>query len=93
MTVQFCPGAPKIYGGEMVEYFREEKYTRPKDLKELLQIARQREVASAGFYEDMSKFPFANFVFELIEELKKAELGHIKMIENKLAEVEKLYKK
>ena len=68
----------------MVKYRRDERYTRPKDLKELLTIALHKERASHGFYEDMLKHSFAQEVSikEKINKLRDAELGHIRIIES-----------
>lgn len=68
----------------MVQYMREEKYSKPKDLKEVLLLALKRENASVGFYNEMLSHNFPAEIKTLIEGLKNDELGHIAMIENKL---------
>jgi rubrerythrin len=73
----------------MVEYTQEERYSKPKNIKDLLTIALTREKAAVGFYGDMLKHSFAQIeiVKDLIEELKKAEEGHVRRLERKLDEL------
>ena len=74
----------------MVKYEREEKYTKPKSVKELLVLAREKEKASRGFYEDMAKHFFQNIgIRDLLNELKQAEEKHIQIIEKKLKELDR----
>ena len=72
----------------MVLYERKEKYKKPTSAKEVLVIAKARESASVGFYEEMSGHKFAAEIKDLLLYLKNQELGHVKIIENKLAKLE-----
>ncbi len=72
----------------MLRYSREDKYTKPKDVREMLVLAREKEKSSFGFYEDMSKHFFQDEdIKKLLDELKNAEAGHIQRIEKKLEEL------
>ena len=72
----------------MVQYEREDKYTKPRDVKELLTLAREKEKASFGFYQSMSKHFFQNLgIRDLLNELRQAEVKHIQIIEKKLEEL------
>jgi rubrerythrin len=71
----------------MFKYSREEKYTKPKNAKELLTLARAKEKGSFGFYSDMSGYNFSEDIKKLIEELKNEELDHIRRIEAKLEQL------
>ena len=74
----------------MAEYERKEKYTKPENEKELLLLAREKEKASFGFYENMSKLFFlSENIRKLLDELKAAELIHIQIVEKKLEEIGK----
>lgn len=72
----------------MLKYKRVDKYTKPKNIKELLILAREKEKSSFGFYEDMQKNSFAIGLKELIEELKNQELGHLRRIEKELEKID-----
>lgn len=51
---------------------------KSRDVKELLILAREKEKASFGFYNDMSKHLFVNDdIRNLLNELRDAESGHI----------------
>ena len=58
----------------MVKYEKTEKYTKPKDLRELLLLALQREKAAINFYDEMLKHAFSQDIKEFMIELKKAEV-------------------
>ena len=73
----------------MVRYSREEKYSKPKDIKEMLRLALKRENASIGLYEDMAKHNFSEEMKEFIYKLRDEELGHKAKIQGKLNELEK----
>jgi len=77
----------------MVEYSREEKYSRPNNVKELLKIALHKERGAFGFYEDMLKHSFAQVpsIADMLNKLREAEATHIKIIEKKLAEIEQQF--
>ena len=68
----------------MVRYHREEKYSKPKDLREMLLLAIDREDASIGFYEHMAGRRFSEEIKGLITELKNEELSHKAKLENQL---------
>ena len=72
----------------MVRYTREEKYSKPKDLKELLKLALKRENASIGFYGDMIQHNFSDEIKQFISELRNEELGHKAKLESKLRELD-----
>ncbi|MEW6009552.1 MAG: hypothetical protein AB1629_07965 [Candidatus Omnitrophota bacterium] len=72
----------------MLKYKRVDKYTKPKNIKELLILAREKEKSSFGFYEDMLKHSFALSIRELIEDLKNQELGHMRKIEDALERID-----
>lgn len=71
----------------MIKYSREEKYSKPKDIKELLVIAREREKASVDFYREMSRHSLPATLFTLINKLKDAEIAHVQWIERKMEEL------
>ncbi|MDP2940443.1 MAG: ferritin family protein [Candidatus Omnitrophota bacterium] len=71
----------------MIWYSKKEKYSQPKDIKELLTIALEREKSAVGFYEDMLTHSFASMVSDLLVELRDAERHHAQIIEKKLAEL------
>jgi len=73
----------------MVRYTREEKYSKPKDIKEMLLLAIKRENASIGLYEDMARHNFSDEMKTFIYELRDEELGHKAKIQNKLNELQK----
>jgi len=74
---------------KMLEYERKESYTKPKNIKELLVLAREKEKASHGFYVDMAKHFFQDLgIKDLLNKLKQAEEKHIQIIEEKLKELE-----
>jgi rubrerythrin len=77
----------------MVRYSREEKYSKPKDIQEMLRLAIKRENASIGLYEDMAKHNFSEEMKEFISRLRDEELGHRIKIQSKLNELEKGSKK
>ena len=70
----------------MVKYEKTEKYTKPKDLREFLLLALQREKASIRFYAEMAKHSFSPDIKELIIGLKNEEISHKDKIESKLNE-------
>lgn len=72
----------------MIKYERKEKYTKPRNVKELLILAKAKEKASFGFYNEMSRHFFINDdIKKLLSELRDAEAAHIQRIENKLEEL------
>ena len=73
----------------MVRYSREEKYSKPKDIKEMLKLAFNREDASISFYEDMSRHNFSDEIKEFISGLRNEELEHRAKIASKLKELDK----
>lgn len=71
-----------------MKYKRIEEYSKPKDAKELLILAREKEKASLNFYADMLKiFSGQENIAQLLESLKDEEAGHIKKIENQLEQL------
>lgn len=72
----------------MVEYSQEERYSKPKDVKDLLVIALRREKAAVGFYEEMLQYSFAEKAGGVIEELKRLEEAHVRLLENQLKQIE-----
>lgn len=72
----------------MIHYSKEEQYSTPKDIKELLILTLEREKSAVGFYEDMLGHNFALTIKDLLYELRDAELYHVKIVEKKLAELE-----
>ena len=73
----------------MVRYSREEKYSKPKDITELLKLAAKREDASIALYEDMAQHNFSDEIKAFIYHLRDEELGHRAKIENKLNELKR----
>ena len=73
----------------MVRYNREEKYSKPKDIKEMLKLALHRENSSISFYEDMARHNFSDEMKEFISGLKNEELEHRAKIASKLEEFNK----
>lgn len=71
----------------MVRYKQEESYSKPGNIKEILEIALAREKAAVGFYEDMLTHSFASTISDLLVELRNAERHHVEIIEKKLAEL------
>lgn len=68
-----------------MKYKRIEEYSKPKDIKELLILAREKEKASLNFYADMLKiFSDQESIAQLLESLKDEEAGHIKKIEDRI---------
>jgi len=71
----------------VVRYRREECYSKPKSLKELLELALKREVASANFYENMMERSFSSEIKAFINELRNEEVAHQEKIRGKLKEL------
>ena len=71
----------------MVRYKQEESYSKPRNIKDILEIALSREKAAVGFYEDMLTHSFAYAVSDLLVELRNVERHHVEIIEKKLAEL------
>jgi rubrerythrin len=71
----------------MVKYKKYEKYTKPRDEKEFLQLAIYRESAAVAFYEDMLKHNFSNEIKGLITELISEECTHRTRLEKKIREL------
>ncbi|MBU0548868.1 MAG: hypothetical protein KJ838_00885, partial [Candidatus Omnitrophica bacterium] len=63
-----------------------EKYSKPREAKEILALALKRESASVKFYEDMMRHDFSDSIKEFISALRNEELVHKLKIENKLKE-------
>jgi len=74
----------------MVGYSREEHYTKPKNVREFLEIVLHKENGAVRFYKDMLKYSFAQdkSIAELINKLKGLEEMHVKMVEKKIAEID-----
>lgn len=72
----------------MLRYSREEKYSKPQTIKEMLKLALVREKASIKFYNDMLKHNISAQIKEFITKLRDEELGHIRNIEHKMKELE-----
>ena len=70
----------------MVKYKKFEKYTKPRNDKEFLELAMYRELAAVGFYDDMSRHEFSADVKKLICELRDEEKAHRTRLERKLSE-------
>ena len=72
----------------MFKYSREEKYTKPKNMHDMLKLALKREKASAGFYNEMLKHVLSDSVRNFIIKLRDEEIGHARSIEKKISEIE-----
>lgn len=71
-----------------MKYKRVEEYSKPKNIKELLTLAREKERASLNFYADMLKiFSDQESIAQLLEQLKDEEAGHIGKIEARLGQL------
>lgn len=72
----------------MLKYSREEKYTKPQNISDMLKLALKRERASIRFYDNMLKHDMPGEIKRVIEKLRDEESGHIKSIEFKIKELE-----
>lgn len=68
----------------MVKYTREEKYSKPKNDAEFLELAIMREKASEHFYADMLKHNFSDEIKLLISGLMYEEKAHKDKLQMKL---------
>lgn len=72
----------------MLRYSREEKYSKPETVQEMLKLALKREKASIAFYNDMLKHNISAEIKQFIVKLRDEEQGHINNIEFKIKELE-----
>ena len=68
-----------------MKYIRKDKFTWPNTPTDILKLALEKEKSSFEFYEELIKKSKNSILTKLLTELKKAELGHIKKIQQKLA--------
>jgi rubrerythrin len=61
----------------------------PRTPIEILNAALLKEQNSYAFYDDMLQQSTVGFVSDLLEELRDAEFHHVKMIEKKIASLER----
>jgi rubrerythrin len=74
----------------MARFERKEKYAKPTDERELLLLAVEREEASRDFYETMARHFYRNEgIRTVLEDLKNAESGHLKTLQEKLKELDR----
>jgi rubrerythrin len=70
-----------------MKYFRKDKFTRPATPLEALKLALAKEKSSYEFYEKVAQMTQNPALKKLLNELKDAEAGHIKKIQNKLKSI------
>ncbi len=71
----------------MARYAKQEKYRKPRDRREMLLLAIEREEASISLYEDMTIRRFPPEVKQLISRLRDEELLHKKKLKEMLLEL------
>ncbi len=67
-----------------MKYVRKDKYTKPYTPVDILKLALKKESSSLEFYQTMLRNTKNTALVPVLQKLKKAEEGHVKIIQRML---------